>query len=163
MDVAGFVDTGYQVFLNCLDRWAGAGQQLNSCSTVYKEYAMEGVCDITCIDERKVASVRERSLPDHVLAEVAETFKTLGDGTRVRIIHALSLEELCVCDIASLLATTKSAVSHQLRILRAMKIVRFRKEGKIVRYSLDDGHIEHLFAEALSHVLEQRQPKGLFP
>jgi ArsR family transcriptional regulator, lead/cadmium/zinc/bismuth-responsive transcriptional repressor len=116
----------------------------------------DGVCEITCIDGRKVASIKKVLPPDEVLLSVAETFRVLGDGTRAKIIHALSLEELCVCDIASLLSTTKSAVSHQLRVLRNMRIVRFRKTGKIVYYSLDDSHIEKLFNEALNHVMESR-------
>lgn len=116
----------------------------------------EGLCEISCIDGLKVASVKRRLQPDDVLLRMAETFRVLGDGTRAKIIHALSLEELCVCDIASLLSTSKSAVSHQLRVLRNMKIVRFRKVGKIVYYSLDNTHIEKLFTEALNHVAERR-------
>lgn len=112
------------------------------------------VCEVTCIDEQKVASVRARLLPDHLLAAVAETFSILGDRTRIKIIHALALEELCVCDIARLLDTTKSAVSHQLRVMRAMKIVRYRKAGKLVYYSLDDAHIVNLLIETTTHVLE---------
>lgn len=120
----------------------------------------EGICEITCIDEEKVASVQGRLLPDHVLMRLAETFKLLGDGTRAKIIHALTLEELCVCDIATLLATTKSAVSHQLRVLRNMNVVRFRKAGKIVYYTLDDTHIRNLFNEGLNHILEQRSDRN---
>lgn len=116
----------------------------------------EGVCEITCIDEQKVADVRMRLLPDTLLFELAETFRVLGDRTRVKIIHALSLEELCVCDIARLLNTTKSAVSHQLRVLRTMKIVRYRKAGKLVYYSLDDAHVVNLFTEASNHVIEHQ-------
>ena len=120
---------------------------------------IEGVCEITCIDAQKVALVKKLLPPDHILMSLAETFKVLGDGTRAKIIHALSLEELCVCDIASLLSTTKSAVSHQLRVLRNMRLVRFRKVGKIVYYSLDDTHIVNLFNEALNHVLEHQGSK----
>ena len=112
-------------------------------------------CEITCIDQAKVSSVRERLLPEQVIATLADTFKVLGDPTRSKIIYALSLEELCVCDIASLLGTTKSAVSHQLRILRNTKVVSFRKEGKIAYYSLNDTHIKNLFSEALTHVLRK--------
>lgn len=119
----------------------------------------EGFCETTCIDEQKVASVKKRLPPDHILMDLAETFRVLGDGTRAKIIHALSLEELCVCDIACLLSTTKSAVSHQLRVLRNMRLVRFRKVGKIVYYSLNDSHIVNLFNEALNHVLEHQDSK----
>ena len=109
-------------------------------------------CEITCIDQIKVNSVKERLLPEQVMMTLADTFKVLGDSTRAKIIYALSLEELCVCDIASLLGTTKSAISHQLRILRNVKVVSFRKEGKIAYYSLNDTHIKNLFSEALNHV-----------
>lgn len=118
------------------------------------------LCETTCIDEQKVASVKKRLPPDQILMSLAETFRVLGDGTRAKIIYALSLEELCVCDIARLLLTTKSAVSHQLRVLRNMRLVRFRKAGKIVYYSLDDRHIVNLFSEALNHVLEHQKIEG---
>lgn len=88
------------------------------------------------------------------MQRVAETFKVLGDPTRTKIIFALFTAELCVCDLASLLNTTSSAVSHQLRILRNMRLVKYRKEGKMVFYSLDDDHINNLFHECLRHVEE---------
>ncbi|MBF0120711.1 MAG: winged helix-turn-helix transcriptional regulator [Desulfobacterales bacterium] len=91
---------------------------------------------------------------DKVLFDLAEIFKILGEPTRVKILHALSKEELCVCDIASLLNSKQSAISHQLRLLRAAKIVKFRKEGKMVYYSLDDEHIANLFDEGIRHVEE---------
>ena len=119
----------------------------------------EGICEIEYIDEAKVAAVRGRLLPGDATARLAGMFKVLGDGTRVRIIHALSLEELCVCDIASLLGTTKSAVSHQLRILRNMRVVRYRKAGKIVYYSLEDTHIGNLFGAGLKHVMKPEDVK----
>ena len=81
--------------------------------------------------------------PETTVQRLAETFKVLGDATRTKIIFALSQEELCVCDIANLLGTTKSAVSHQLRVLRNMKLVKYRKEGKMAFYSLDDEHIKN--------------------
>jgi ArsR family transcriptional regulator len=116
--------------------------------------AREGVCEIEYIDKAKVAAVRSRLLPESAMARLSEIFKVLGDGTRIRIIHALSLEELCVCDIASLLGTTKSAVSHQLRMLRNLRVVRYRKAGKIVYYSLADTHISNLFGEGLEHLIK---------
>lgn len=109
-------------------------------------------CEITYIDRAKVNSVKQRLLPEQLFMTLADTFKVLGDPTRSKIIFALSLEELCVCDIASLLGTTKSAISHQLRVLRNMRVVSFRKEGKIAYYSLNDTHIKNLFSEALNHV-----------
>ncbi|MBI5592900.1 MAG: helix-turn-helix transcriptional regulator [Deltaproteobacteria bacterium] len=109
-------------------------------------------CEITYIDHEKVATVRDQLLPETVLVRLAETFKVMGDPTRAKIIHAISFEELCVCDIACLLGTTKSAISHQLRILRNLRAVKFRKAGKIAYYSLDDTHIGSLFAEGLKHI-----------
>jgi ArsR family transcriptional regulator len=85
---------------------------------------------------------------------LAETFKVLGDPTRIRIAHALSLEELCVCDLANLLGMSNSAVSHSLRALRQMKLVRMRKDGKIAYYALDDEHIRTLLQEGFRHVEE---------
>ncbi|GBD95209.1 MAG TPA: ArsR family transcriptional regulator [Nitrospirae bacterium] len=107
---------------------------------------------ITCIDRKRVASVRRKIKPEHKIQLLSDTFKVLGDPTRVKIIFALSEDELCVYDIASLLGTTKSTVSHQLRVLRNMRLVKYRKDGKMVYYSLDDEHIKNLFDEGLRHV-----------
>jgi DNA-binding transcriptional ArsR family regulator len=85
-------------------------------------------------------------------AGLADIFKVLGDLTRVRILKALSIEELCVCDLAAVLDLTQSAVSHQLRLLRAARLVKYRKAGKVVYYSLDDDHVKTLFAQGLEHV-----------
>lgn len=85
---------------------------------------------------------------------LAETFKILGDQTRIKIAFALSREELCVCDIANLLGVSQSAVSHSLRTLRQLKLVRFRREGKIAYYTLDDDHIANLLDEGFRHVEE---------
>jgi ArsR family transcriptional regulator len=112
-------------------------------------------CTITMINEDKVAAARNAMPPEKVLFRLAETFKVLGNPSRVRILHALSLEELCVCDIASLLGTTKSAISHQLRRLRSLRIVRYRKEGRNVYYSLDDSHVGNLLREGLYHITSQ--------
>jgi DNA-binding transcriptional ArsR family regulator len=111
-------------------------------------------CEITYVDQNKVSSVREKMKSEETILRISETFKALGDPTRMKIIFALSLEELCVCDIANLLGITKSAVSHQLRVLRTMRLVKFRKAGKMVYYSLDDEHINNLFKEGLRHVEE---------
>jgi len=110
------------------------------------------ICSINLINEAKVTAVRNVTPPEAILVRLAETFKVLGDPTRVRILHALSLEELCVCDIASLLGATKSAVSHQLRLLRSLRVVKYRKDGRIVYYSLDDSHVGNLLHEGLSHI-----------
>lgn len=111
------------------------------------------VCEVNCIHEETVQYLRGRMLDRDILFRLAETFKMLGDPTRVQIIFALSLKELCVCDIAALLGMSQSAVSHQLRLLRSSRLVKFRKEGKIVYYSIDDRHITNLFKEGLDHVV----------
>lgn len=113
------------------------------------------VCSINLIDEAKVAIVVNAMPPDEMIARLAEIFRLLGDPTRVKILQALSIEELCVCDIASLLGATKSAISHQLRLLRSLRVVRFRKDGRIVYYSLDDSHVENLLREGLNHIASQ--------
>lgn len=113
------------------------------------------VCSINLIDEAKVAIVSNAMPSDALLTRLAEIFRLLGDPTRVKILQALSIEELCVCDIASLLGTTKSAISHQLRLLRSLRVVRYRKAGRIVYYSLDDSHVENLLREGLSHIASQ--------
>jgi DNA-binding transcriptional ArsR family regulator len=111
-------------------------------------------CEIEFVDEHKVKSVRRAMKSDDAVGMLAETFKILGDPTRVRIAFALAREELCVCDISNLLGVSQSAVSHSLRALRQMKLVRFRKEGKIAYYTLDDEHISHLLDEGFRHVEE---------
>jgi len=115
----------------------------------------QDTCQVTVIDEQRIAAARQMMPEERTLAEIAETFKLLGDITRVRIIQALATSELCVCDLAALLEMTSSAISHQLRLLRAAQIVRYRKEGKIVYYSLEDHHVRSLVAEALRHVQER--------
>lgn len=111
-------------------------------------------CEIEFVDEKKIRRVRRVMKSADAVAALAETFKVLGDPTRVRIAFALAREELCVCDLANLLSVSQSAVSHSLRTLRQMKLVRFRKEGKIAYYSLDDDHITNLLDEGFRHVEE---------
>ena len=102
--------------------------------------------------------VRELLLSDASVIALAETFKVLGDPTRVRLLDALSRAELCVCDVAGLLGLTESAVSHQLRLLRGMRLVKSRRDGRHIYYSLDDEHIVKLFEQGLEHV-EERTPR----
>jgi DNA-binding transcriptional ArsR family regulator len=111
-------------------------------------------CEILFIDEGKVENVRKAMKATETISLLAETFKILGDPTRIKIAFALSREELCVCDIANLLGVSQSAVSHSLRTLRQMKLVKFRKEGKIAYYTLDDEHISNLLDEGFRHVEE---------
>jgi ArsR family transcriptional regulator len=94
------------------------------------------------------------------VAALAETFRVLGDTTRVRILDAISRSELCVGEIAALLGLTESAVSHQLRLLRNMRLVRPRRDGRMIFYSLDDQHIVRLFEQGLEHVQESARGKG---
>jgi DNA-binding transcriptional ArsR family regulator len=103
----------------------------------------------------KVEALRRRLLPDPSVTALAETFKVLGDGTRVRILDAISHAELCVGDIAALLSLSESAVSHQLRLLRGMRLVRARRVGRMAFYALDDHHIVGLLEQGLRHVEEQ--------
>ncbi len=114
----------------------------------------EETCEVAYVDRKKVLSVERKMKDESTVQLLAETFRALGDPTRVKMIFALSQEELCVCDIASLLGATESAVSHQLRVLRNMRLVKYRKEGKMAYYSLDDVHIKNLFDECLRHVEE---------
>jgi DNA-binding transcriptional ArsR family regulator len=112
-------------------------------------------CDCNVLHEEVVNRVR-KALPDtEALLNLAELFRVFGDTTRVRIISALIHAEMCVCDIAALLGMTKSAISHQLRALRQTKLVKYRKDGKVVYYSLDDDHVATLFAQGLTHVCEK--------
>jgi ArsR family transcriptional regulator, lead/cadmium/zinc/bismuth-responsive transcriptional repressor len=103
---------------------------------------------------RSYVSLRPRLLGEASVAALAETFRALGDTTRVRMLDALSHAELCVQDLADLLGLTQSAVSHQLRLLRAMRLVRTRRDGRLMYYALDDDHIVKLFEQGLGHVEE---------
>lgn len=115
-------------------------------------------CEVACVDEAKVARVRAAGPPGGTLRALAETFKALGDPTRLRIVAALAQEELCVCDLAHLVDVSESAVSHSLRTLRQLRLVRFRKVGKIAYYSLDDAHVARLVADGVGHVEEAALP-----
>jgi DNA-binding transcriptional ArsR family regulator len=104
------------------------------------------------VDPAAVRRVREHPLTDALALQVAEIFKALSDPTRVRILHALSHAELCVGDLAAVLEMTESAVSHQLRLLRGLRVVRARRDGKQVYYTLDDEHVTRLFQLSLEHL-----------
>ncbi|HDY75796.1 MAG TPA: ArsR family transcriptional regulator [Candidatus Marinimicrobia bacterium] len=109
-------------------------------------------CEISFIDENKVKAV-QRNIPlEGTVNQLSVIFKLMGDPTRLKIILALSMEELCVCDIALLLGLTRSAISHQLRLLRGPRLVKFRRAGKLVYYSLDDQHVKHLLKDGLEHL-----------
>jgi len=110
------------------------------------------ICQIYYVDKERVERARARMNDDRTIVDLAEIFKVLAEPTRVRILHAISEEELCVCDIAAVVNATQSAISHQLRILRSARLVKSRKDGKMVYYSLDDDHVRTLFEEGIRHV-----------
>lgn len=112
-------------------------------------------CSCNIIHEDIVDKVRENMPQEENLYDLAELFKVFGDTTRIRILYALFVSEMCVCDIAALLSMTQSAISHQLRVLKQARLVKYRKEGKIVYYSLDDEHIKNIFDEGLVHIQEK--------
>jgi ArsR family transcriptional regulator len=113
------------------------------------------VCGETVIHPEALERARN-ALARAPVEDLAETFKVLGDPTRVRILLALASAELCVCDVAELLGVTVSAVSHQLRLLRVHRLVKARRDGKMMYYSLDDDHVRSLFDEGARHVREKR-------
>lgn len=110
------------------------------------------VCECCTIHEDCVECVRRNMLNEETFMKLSDLFKVLGDYTRIRIIYALFNKELCVCDIAEVLNMSQSSISHQLRTLKAARLVKFRREGKTVFYSLDDEHISKLFNAGLEHV-----------
>jgi DNA-binding transcriptional ArsR family regulator len=113
------------------------------------------LCKSTEADEARVLAAQQNLISGHTAALLAQTFKALGDPTRVCIISALLHDELCVHELSHVVGASQSAVSHQLRKLREMRLVRFRKEGRHVFYTLDDDHIYDLFRQGLEHVSHQ--------
>ena len=112
------------------------------------------LCQEYFLHEDRLEDAREGSPTEEMVYDLVELFKVFGDVTRVKIIYALLESEMCVCDIASLLDVTQSAISHQLRVLKKARLVKFRKEGKTVFYSLDDQHIDKIFSFGLDHIKE---------
>ncbi|HOA40542.1 MAG TPA: metalloregulator ArsR/SmtB family transcription factor [Halanaerobiales bacterium] len=113
-------------------------------------------CEVFNPDQELIELLKEDALADNIVYELAELFKTMGDPTRIKILYALKDRELCVCDLSELLGMSSSAISHQLRVLRNNKLVKFRKDGRSVYYSLDDEHVLSLFCQGLQHVTEDR-------
>lgn len=111
-------------------------------------------CDDDVVHSGAVERVKAAMPDEDMLYDAAELFKVFGDSTRTRILSALFIKELCVCDIAEILGMTKSAVSHQLRTLRQTKIVKARRSGKEIFYSLDDDHISRIYKTAMEHLRE---------
>lgn len=110
--------------------------------------------EFLCLHQDVVDKVTEKMPPEEILYDLAELFKVFGDTTRIRILYALFESELCVNDMAQLLGLSQTAVSHQLRVLKNNKLVRFRKEGKIVFYSLSDDHVRSIIETGMEHVEE---------
>lgn len=118
----------------------------------------DDVCDLVQIDLARVRALRGLLTGPDAVQALANTFSALGDPTRVRILDVLSHGELCVCDLAAVLGLSQSGVSHQLRLLRGMRLVRPRRDGRVVFYSLDDQHIMAIFRQTLQHVQEAGPP-----
>lgn len=106
-------------------------------------------------DSEVISNIKESLLDEEKVNLLSEIFKALSDPTRLKIIYVLSKSPMCVCDIAQILDMSQSAISHQLRLLRNLKLVKFKKEGKMVIYSLDDDHVVQLFNQGLDHVKHQ--------
>jgi len=119
-----------------------------------RDPAQNDACDGVCVALSDVASRRASLIGARTVEALAETFRALGDPTRVRILDALAAGELCVCDIASLVGISESAASHQLRLLRGLRLVRPRRAGRQVYYAVDDHHILELLNQARTHVEE---------
>ncbi|HBZ83011.1 MULTISPECIES: ArsR/SmtB family transcription factor [Brevibacillus] len=115
---------------------------------------MDDICEIQCYDEEKVSRLKPHAGES---LGVAKIFKALADDTRAKIIHILSMEdELCVCDVAAIIGSSIANTSHHLRLLRNMGLAKYRKEGKLVFYSLDDDHVRHLILAGVEHAKEQK-------
>lgn len=111
-------------------------------------------CEFLCIHHDTVAKVREQMPSEDVLIDLSELFKVFGDSTRIRILYCLLDNEMCVCDIATLLSMTQSAISHQLSILKKSKLISSRRDGKSIFYSLADDHVHTILAKGVEHVTE---------
>ena len=108
-------------------------------------------CEVKCLNPSKVRRIAKLFPKTETLNELSDLFQLLSDPNRVKILYALSREEVCVCDLSALLGMSDSAVSHQLRLLRALRLVKSRKDGRIVYYSLLDDHVTKLLTMCLEH------------
>ncbi len=111
-------------------------------------------CEYIHIHQDIVDKVNDNMPEEEVLFDLAEFFKVFADSTRIKILYVLLQSEMCVCDIGQVLNISQSAVSHQLRMLKQMRLVKYRKEGKSIFYSLSDGHIEHILNQGIEHIME---------
>ena len=110
------------------------------------------MCDCDMIHEKVVENTRSRMQEETQYLDLAALFKMFGDGTRVKILHALELNEMCVCDLAALLGMTKSAISHQLKALRLSNLVKARRDGQVIYYSLADDHVKYILDIGFDHI-----------
>ena len=111
-------------------------------------------CSYLCVHETTVAQVLAEMPSDEHLYDLAELFKVFGDSTRIKILYALFEAELCVCDIARILNLTQSAVSHQLKVLKTARLVKPRRDGKTIFYSVADDHVRRIIAQGMEHIEE---------
>lgn len=111
-------------------------------------------CEFIKVHEDVVRSVKSKMLDDDLLADLSELFRVFGDSTRIKILYVLLESDMCVCDISNLLNMNQSAISHQLRILKQSKLVKNRREGKTVIYSLADGHVRTMISQGMEHIEE---------
>ncbi len=111
-------------------------------------------CELLRVHEDIVREVNARMPEEEILYDLAELFKVFGDSTRIKILYVLLQSEMCVCDIASILRLSQSAISHQLRVLKQSQLVKYRREGKTVLYSLADGHVQTILDQGLNHIQE---------
>jgi len=129
--------------------------QLTEGKMMYRELDVEESTETRVIPEEIMEHLKSNQPDENMLFDLAELFKIFGDSTRIRIMSALFETQMCVCDIAELLKMTPSAISHQLRILRQSKLVKTRRDGKTVFYSLADEHVMQIFDQGLSHISEK--------
>lgn len=115
---------------------------------------MSGKKEYMFIDQKILDEIQEKMPEEEILYDIADLFKVFSDSTRIKILYLLSCSELCVFDITQALDMTQSAISHQLRTLKQMKLVKYRREGKTVFYSLADAHIETILSQGMEHVQE---------
>ena len=116
--------------------------------------ASDALCEVTLVHEDRVRQAVTQGADPAEIARLAETFQVLASPTRLRLIEALTCGEMCVCDLAAVAGVSQSAVSHHLRMMSALRLVRYRKEARMAYYRLDDDHIEAVFATGLEHVRE---------
>ncbi len=111
-------------------------------------------CICTTIHQEIIDKVQKDLIEENILSNLADLFNVFGDTTRIKILHVLSKSEMCVCDISSLINMNRSSISHQLKTLRQAKLVKYRKEGKIVYYSLSNDYVKQVFNQGLIHLIE---------